>query len=152
MAIIRWYDYPESSKPAEMIDRLQKEMNRIFSDFSGRRLPFVRGTVFPPVNVSEDTENIYIRTELPGIKPEDMDISVEGETLAIRGERKLVEAGENVSYHRRERESGRFRRTMTLPVRINPEGVSAAFRNGVLKITLPKAPELRPKQIVVKSQ
>lgn len=152
VAIIRWYDRPETVRPVEMLERLQREMNRIFSDFSGRRLASLQGAVFPPVNLSEDGENLYVRTELPGMKPEDLEISVEGETLTIRGEKKLAEGGENVSYHRRERESGRFRRIMTLPTRVDPENVSAAFKNGVLKIVLPKAPEVRPKQITVKSE
>lgn len=152
MAIIRWYDHPEFTRPGDTVERLQKEMNRLFSDFMGRGIPAVRGTVFPPVNLSEDGESLYLRTELPGMKPEDIEISVEGETLTLRGERKLAEAGESVNYHRRERESGRFRRIIALPTRVNADEVSAVFRNGVLKIALPKAPDLRPKQVKVKTE
>lgn len=101
------------------------------------------------MNVSEDAENLYLYAELPGIKPEDIEISVEGESVTLRGERKL-QAAQNVSYHRRERESGRFRRIITLPTRINTEAVNAHFKNGVLKIVLPKAEEAKPKQIKVK--
>ena len=152
MAIIRWYDHPEFARPGDTVERLQKEMNRLFSDFMGRGFPAVRGAVFPPVNLSEDGESLYLRTELPGMKPEDIEISVEGETLTLRGERKLAEAGESVNYHRRERESGRFRRIIALPTRVNADEVSAVFRNGVLKIALPKAPDLRPKQVIVKTE
>ena len=151
MAIIRWYEHPEVARPGEMVERLQKEMNRLFSDFSGRGFPAFRVNVFPPVNMSEDAEKLYLRTELPGMKPEDVEISVEGETLTLRGERKVAEGGENVNYHRRERESGRFRRIMTLPAKVSPDDVSAVFKCGVLTITLPKAPEIRPKQITVKA-
>lgn len=90
-------------------------------------------------------------SELPGIEPGDIDISVEGETLTLRGERKLPETGEGVNYHRREREAGRFRRIVSLPARIDPDGVEAVFKNGVLRIVLPKAAEARPKQVKVKT-
>jgi HSP20 family protein len=151
MAIIRWYERPDPRGLSDQVERMQREMNRVFTDFFGRGASPLRAGVFPPVNVTEDQENLYIRAELPGIKPEEMEISVEGETLTLRGERKLHTA-ENVSYHRREREAGRFRRILTLPARINPEGVNAIFKNGVLNVVLPKAEEARPKQIRIKSQ
>jgi len=151
MAVIRWYDRPESTPRAgQAMERLQREVNRIFSDFSGRG-GSLRAAVFPPINVSEDEENLYIRAELPGIQAADMEVSVEGDALMVRGERKLDKTGEGVNYHRREREGGSFRRIVALPVRIDPEGVSAVCRNGVLSIVLPKAREALPKQITVKS-
>jgi HSP20 family protein len=132
--------------------QLKKEMDRLFTDFSGRTVSTHRAGVFPPINVSEDTENLYVSSELPGIEPDSIDLSVEGETLTLRGERRLTEAGEGVNYHRREREAGRFRRIISLPTRINPDGVEALFRNGVLRIVLPKAAEARPKQVTVKTE
>ncbi|GLI34061.1 Hsp20/alpha crystallin family protein [Desulforhabdus amnigena] len=151
MAIIRWSDYPEVPNPMREIERLHKEMNRLFSDLGLRSMsPFQVG-VYPAVNVSEDTQNIYVRAELPGLKSEDLEISVEGDTLTLRGERKLKEAGEGVNYHRREREAGRFRRILTLPTKIDPNAVDASLKDGVLKIVLPKAPEVLPKQIQVKT-
>jgi HSP20 family protein len=152
MAIIRWFEPPTLPRSSDVMGQLKKEMDRLFSDFTGRTGFPHRAGVFPPINVSEDSEKIYVRSELPGIEPDDIDISVEGETLTLRGERKLPEAGEGVSYHRREREAGRFRRIITLPARINPDGVEAAFKSGVLKIVLPKAAEARAKQITVKTQ
>jgi len=106
--------------------------------------------VFPHVNVSEDADNLHVRTELPGMLPEEIDISVEGDTVTLRGERKL-HVVENVNYHRREREAGRFRRIFTLPTRVNADAVTALFKDGVLKITLAKAEEAKPKQIQIKS-
>ncbi len=151
MAIVRWYERPNIRGVGEQMERMQREMNRLFSDFTGRGASPMQAGVFPPLNVAEDQESLYVRAELPGISPEDIEISVEGETLTLRGERKLL-AAENVSYHRREREAGRFRRILTLPMRINPETVNATFKNGVLKITLPKAEEAKPKQIKIKSE
>jgi HSP20 family protein len=144
MAIIRWHDLSNVNRP---IERLQREMNRLLTDFGRTGTPF--HGVFPPVNVTEDGDNLYIRAELPGIRPEDMDLSVEGETVTLRGERIQAQASENVSYHRHEREVGRFRRIISLPTRIDPEGASASFKNGVLKISLPKAKEAKPRQIQV---
>lgn len=153
MALIRWSDQGDLFRPFEEMeremDRLRREMDRLFTGFRGFRP--LRVGVFPPLNVSEDKDNLYVRAELPGINPSDIEISVEGDTLTLRGERKSAEVGENVSYHRREREFGRFRRSLTLPTRINTDKVEAVFKNGILRITLPKAEEVRPKQIAVKT-
>jgi len=152
MALIRWYERPDPFRPLQEMERMQSEMNRLFSSFMGRGVSPSRVGVFPPVNISEDAEKLYVRAELPGMKADDMEISVEGDTLTIRGEKKLGEAGENVNYHRREREAGRFRRILTLPTRINAEAVNASFKNGVLTIMLPKAAEAKPKPIKVMSE
>ncbi len=150
MAIIRWYDRPTFPRSLDVLGQLKREMDRLFTDFSDRRSSPYRAGVFPPLNVSEDDDKLCVSSELPGMEPDDLEISVEGDTLTLRGERKLPEAGEGVNYHRREREGGRFRRIINLPFRIDPNGVEAAFKNGVLNIVLPKAAEARPKQIKVK--
>jgi HSP20 family protein len=129
---------------------MQREMNRLYSTVKGRGGSPFRSDVFPHVNISEDADNLYVHSELPGMLPDEIDISVEGDTVTLRGERKLPVA-ENVSYHRREREAGRFRRIFSLPFRVNADAVSAVFKDGVLKITLPKAEEAKPKQIQIKS-
>ena len=152
MAIVRWYDRPTPPRPTGLMEQWKREMDRLFADSSGRSGSLYRAGVFPPINVSEDTDNLYVRSELPGVEPGDIEISVEGDTLTLRGERKLPEAGEGVNYHRREREAGRFRRIVTLPTRISPDGVEAIFKDGVLKIVLPKAAEARAKAIKVKTE
>jgi len=151
MAIVRWYDQPTASRPLGLMDQWKREMDRLFADFTGRTVSSYRTGVFPALNVTEDSDKLYVSSELPGMEPDDVEISVEGETLTLRGERKLPEAGEGVNYHRREREGGRFRRIITLPARIDPNGVEAVFNNGVLSIVLPKAAEARPRQIKVKT-
>jgi HSP20 family protein len=152
MAIVRWYDRPASPRPLGVMEQWKQEMDRLFSDFTGRTVAPHRAGVFPPLNVSEDSEKLYVSSELPGIEPDDIEVHVEGDTLTLRGERKLPEAGEGVNYHRREREGGRFRRIVTLPVRIDPNGVEAAFKHGVLNIVLPKAAEARARQIKVRTE
>ena len=149
MAAIRWFDRPRDW-PGKTVEQLQREMNRLLSEFPAGSASTMHAGVFPAVNISEDQEKLYVRAELPGMKPEDVEISVEGETLTVRGERKLTEAAGKVDYHRRERESGGFRRVISLPVKIDIDGVNATFKNGILKIVLPKAKEVLPKQIQIK--
>ncbi len=151
MALIRWFNRPEYARPHSEVERLQREVNDLFTGFFGAAPgQMLRSAVFPSVNVSEDDQNLYVSAELPGIKSEDMEILVEGETLTLRGERKTEKSSENVNYHRRECETGRFRRIITFPTRVDSEGVKASFKNGVLKVVLPKAEEAKPKQIPVK--
>jgi HSP20 family protein len=151
MAIIRWSDRPNLWQSSEELERFQEQMNRLFSNFLGERGPRQVGFgVFPPLNVSESDDNLYVRAELPGVKAEDIEISVEGETLTLRGERRLPEIATGVSFHRREREAGRFRRVISLNTKINPDAVDAHFKNGVLEVVLPKAMEAKPRQIAVK--
>ncbi len=150
MAIVRWHDQPSLFRMGEEMGRIQREMNRIMNTFSGLQPSLFRAGVFPPVNLTEDENNLYVRSELPGLDPEDIEISVEGDTLTLRGERKLKTA-ENVNYHRREREAGRFRRVLSLPTRVSTEAVQATCRNGVLTIVLPKAEEAKPRQVKIKT-
>jgi HSP20 family protein len=95
--------------------------------------------------------NFYVRAELPGVKPESLDISVVEGQLLLRGERKIEPEEQKAGYHRRERESGFFRRTIALPARVDPGKVSATMRNGVLTVTLPRAEEAKPRKISVKT-
>jgi HSP20 family protein len=125
-------------------------MDRLFRDYSGGAEPFF-SRAFPAVNITEDAENFYVRGELPGIRAEDLDVSVVEGGLLIRGERKLATEDEQANYHRRERESGFFRRMIALPARVDSTKVSAKVKNGVFTITLPKAEEAKPRKISVKT-
>ena len=125
-------------------------MDRVFAGLAGRAPLAADSGVFPALNVIEDSEKILVEAELPGVKPEDIEISVEGRTLSIRGERKREEVG-NVSYHRRERAAGIFQKALTLPVEINPEAVEAKCEHGVLKLVLPKAEHAKPRKIPVRT-
>ena len=151
MAFIRWYERPGASRSGQVLDRLQREMNRVFSDYLTGESP-MRAVPFPPVNISEDDANLYVRAEMPGIKLDDIEISVERESLTIHGQRKPAEAAEGTSFHRQEREGGRFRRIMSLPSSVEFEEAVATFKNGVLKIVLPKAKEAQPRQIKVSQE
>lgn len=107
--------------------------------------------VFPLINVTEDKDNYYVRAELPGLKADDLELSVTGETLSISGERKIPAEDEKAQYHRRERDAGRFSRIVSLPAQLNTGKVEASCTDGVLAVTLPKAEEAKPRQIAVKT-
>ena len=107
--------------------------------------------VFPLMNITEDKSNYYVRAELPGIKADELEMSVTGDTLSVSGERKLPVEDERAQYHRSEREAGRFSRIVTLPGQLNTGKVEARCTDGVLTVTLPKAEAAKPKQITVKT-
>ncbi|MBW1988566.1 MAG: Hsp20/alpha crystallin family protein [Deltaproteobacteria bacterium] len=106
--------------------------------------------VYPLFNITEDADNYYVRAELPGMTGSDLDIKVTGRALSISGQRK-AETDPEASYHRRERRSGTFDRTITLPAEVDADKVDARMKNGILTVTLPKAAHAKPRQIKVKS-
>jgi HSP20 family protein len=125
--------------------RLQDEVNRLVGNFRGPGASW--GAEFPAVNVWTKEDGAVLTAEVPGLKAEDIDISVTGSSLTIRGERKPeTTQGE---YHRREREAGSFVRAIDLPFRIDAERVEASFAHGVLTLTLPRAEADKPRKISV---
>lgn len=154
MAILRYPNWlwPDFSSAMEDFEKARRQMERFLSSFteSGAAAPVVSG-VFPPIVVRENDDKIIIEAEIPGIKADDIDISVNGKTLTLTGERKPEEA-QNVSFHRRERKWGSFRKAVTLPDNVNTDGIQAECKNGVLRIVLPKAEQAKPKKIEIKSE
>ena len=124
-------------------------MNRRFSDFAA---PFARATEFPAVNLWSDGNEAVVTAELPGIDPGAVDISVVGRTLTIKGGRKPDVTGDEGSYHRQERWSGSFTRTLELPFQIDPNKFEARFSKGVLEIKLPRAEADKPRKITIVAQ
>ncbi|MDI6777527.1 MAG: Hsp20/alpha crystallin family protein [Syntrophales bacterium] len=134
------------TEPLGEIQRLQREMNRLFS---GVFQPFSRN--FPPVNVWVGEEDAIITAEIPGMDPGKMDISVVGDTLTLSGAREMEVLKEGESYHRQERSHGRFTRTMQLPFKVDADKVEARYDKGALRITLPRAEEDKPQKVAIKS-
>ena len=147
MAIVRFQSNPNE---VTEVDRLRQGVNQLFNLFSTGEDPFF-SRVYPAINLTVEGDNFYVRAELPGVKPESLDISVIEGKLLIRGERKIEEEDQQTSYHRREREGGFFRRTISLPLKVDSEKVSANIKNGVLTITLSKSEETKPRKITVKT-
>ena len=150
MAIMRPFWPTRHSSVFSELDRMRRDMDRLFGGLSGRSFREPMAGVFPLTNVTEDNNNYYVRAELPGIKGEDLDISVTGEGLSISGERKIPAEGDNVRYHRREREAGSFSRMIGLPGEVDSDKVDAGLKDGILTITVPKAEKAKPKQITIK--
>ena len=133
---------------------LRREVDRLFEDFA-RPFDggfFRTGGAFPALNVWEDAEHIYAEAEMPGVKLSDVEVSVVGTELSIKGTRggKTEEKGR--TFHRQERWTGEFSRFFTLPTSVNPEKVEAVMKDGVLTITLPKAETAKPRRIEVKTK
>jgi HSP20 family protein len=137
--------------PFEELERMRREMDRLFEDLTEGVYREPRAGVFPLLNVTEGSENYYVRAELPGIKADDLDISVTGSSLSIGGERKISSEDEKVDYHRREREAGKFSRVISLPAQVDTGKVEASCVDGILTIVLPKSEAAKPKQITVKA-
>lgn len=130
---------------------MRREMDWLNSDLSRGLFAEPSAGVFPLMNVTEDGNSYYVRAELPGLKADELAISVTGDTLSISGERKLAAEDEKAQYHRREREAGTFSRIVSLPGQIDAGKVEARCADGVLTVILPKAESARPKQIAVKA-
>jgi len=147
-----WPSRPAFDHPFTDFDQLRREMLRMFgplpaSDVSGE----ASAGVFPPMNVSHDDDNFYITAEIPGIQASDLAISALRNRLSISGKREIPREHERVSYHRKERAEGSFSRTVTLPTDVAADRIEARYADGILMLTLPKAEEAKPRQIVVKT-
>ena len=128
------------------LSSMQQELNRLFEDFFGSRSSqMAEGTWFPAVDVSENDSEITIQAELPGLTQDDIDINLEDHRLTLSGEKKE----ENDNYHSIERSCEKFSRSFTLLSEIDAEHVQANFKDGVLKMTLPKTKESKPKKISI---
>jgi HSP20 family protein len=103
----------------------------------------------PPVDIQETEEGYRLQAELPGLTKEDIDITLENNVLRLSGERKYEREVKKESFHRVERTYGTFSRAFALPQQVNAEGVQAAFENGVLTITVPKAEQAKPRKISI---
>lgn len=135
-------------------DQLRREMDALFSRFAAPSSSLSTGWrgVFPAVNLYETADAYVLTAELPGVGPDDIQVSLEGSTLTLQGERKIDYVGqEDTSLHRRERHAGTFRRAFELPAVIDAEKVEAVHKNGVLLLRLPKTPEAQPRRISVKA-
>lgn len=153
MILRRLGDWPTWNwkSPFEEMEFMRRQLDRVLGSVRGEYVAAPSAGVFPLTNVAENSNAYYVRAELPGIKSDDLDISITGNKLTISGERKIPFEGENVKYHRREREAGSFSRIITLPGPVDASKVEAHAANGVLTIVIPKTESAKPKQITVKT-
>ena len=144
-----WPSRPAFEDTFADLDYLRREMHRLL-DNPGRDGNVGTG-VFPPMNVTQDGDNFYVRAEVPGIKASELSISAVKNRLSIAGKREIPTENERVSYHRQERPEGSFNRTLTLPTELDVERIEARYADGVLALRLPKAEAAKPRLISVKA-
>jgi len=130
---------------------LQDRMNRLFRESypEGREEALTTSTFAPPVDVYEDEHSITLKIEVPGIDEKDIDVRLENNTLTVHGERKFEKEEKEENFHRIERRYGSFVRTFKLPNTVDAEKVEASYDKGILKVTLAKRAEAKPRQIKV---
>ncbi len=146
-------------KGSDIFSALHKEIDRVFDDFHGRgSWPFTaiagdNGKVTPRMDVKETDAALEVTAELPGVEEEDIDVSLTDEMLTVKGEKKSETEREEKDLRVVERSYGSFERSVRLPCAVKADEVDAQFKNGVLKITLPKSPEAaaKTKKIAVKA-
>ncbi len=144
-SLIRWEPFRELLSMRDWMDRVFEDaFTRI-----DRPLGFLG---MPSVDLYQTDDDVIVKATLPGVKPEDINISVTGDVLNIRGEVKEEQVKEGASYHLRERRFGPFSRSLPLPTGVVADKAKAEFENGVLTLTLPKAEEVKPKTITVKAK
>ena len=147
MALERWDPFREAVS-------LRDAMNALFQD------SFVRpsgasaqgGGVALPLDVSENPNEFVVKASLPGVKPEDVQITVHGDTLTIQGETKVEDEKKGQRWHLRERRFGQFQRSLSLATPVDSDKAQASFEHGVLTLTLPKSEQAKPRQIKIGSR
>ena len=143
MTIVRW-------RPIRDVLSLQDDINHMFEDMWGARegeTQMMRS--MPPADIVEDKEHYSVSLEVPGLKKEDIKVTLKENTLIISGEKKKEAEEKDKTYHRVERSYGNFVRTFELPMEVNANKINAEFKDGILTITLPKSEESKPKEIQV---
>ncbi len=144
--LTRWNDFERS---LAMLDEFRRRMDTLFSGFDQGAFPAATAT-WPRVNLYDADSKVILEAELPGVARDDLDITVTRDTLSLAGVRK-TDVPEGYSVHRRERGEVRFSRSFALRDKVDPEKASAKLRDGVLTVTLEKAPEAQPRKIALKS-
>jgi HSP20 family protein len=139
-------------EPVRDMVHMSDAMDRLFENLYGRGWRDIDLFDAPSVDMYQTENEIVVKASLPGMKADDIQISVVGDVLTLRGEVKADQEIKEASYHIRERRSGSFARSMPLPSAVQADKAKAEFENGVLTLTLPKAEEMRPKTITVKAK
>jgi HSP20 family protein len=149
-----WPARPTFDSPFADFGSVRREMQRLLESvsgepWSGEPWNAMGAGVFPPINITQDQDNFYLRAEIPGVKANELSISALRNRVSIAGKREIQREHERVSYHRRERAEGSFNRAVTLPNEVDSARVEARYVDGILTLTLPKSEAAKPRQIAV---
>jgi HSP20 family protein len=144
MTLVKW-------EPFRDLMAMQDRMTRLLDETLSRfwKEDMARGVWVPPVDILERRNEVVLKVDLPGMSQDEVDIRVEESTLIIQGERKFIKEAPDENYIQIERPYGTFRRTFNIPRTIDQEGIKASYKDGVLRVVLPRKQEIQPKQIVV---
>jgi len=141
-------------RPFREVSKLRREMDRLWDDYFGpgrRALRPMEMEFAPAVDVSETAEQVVVKAEVPGIDVKDIDITLSGDVLTIKGEKKSEREEKEESYHLVERSYGSFTRSLKLPAAVEMDKIAARYEKGVLTVTCPKKEEVKPKAIEIKT-
>ena len=146
-----WRPFRELA-PFREFERMRREMDRFWDSFFERRPAKAgeEGEFLPSIDLAEKDNELVVKCEVPGMDPKDINISLSDGVLTIRGEKKQEREEKEADYHLVERSYGSFSRSIQLPKQVQSEKISASYKNGILKITLPKSEEAKKKEIKIK--
>ena len=152
MAIDMWRPFGmtvERSQPSRTLSDLQTEMNRLFEGVFGHPASVAGERMWAPrCDLWETNDDLVVTFELPGVSEKDVTVSITGDLLTVKGERRWTDQTER-SYHRVERAYGKFERSLQVPIPVQPNKVKASYRDGMLTVTLPKAEDVKPRDIKI---
>lgn len=154
MAIERWRPFGTMERwhPFRQLSEMQAEMNRLFDNVFGSPAATASERFWAPIcDMWETKDDVVVALDLPGVNEKDVSVSITGDLLSVKGERRHQQEVSEDGYHRLERAYGRFERAIQLPVPCQPDKVKATYRDGVLTVTLPKAEQVRAKEIKVEA-
>jgi HSP20 family protein len=154
MAMERWRPFGTMERwdPFRGINDIQTEMNRLFDSWSGRPTSTASERMWlPAVDVHETKDEFVLSLDIPGVSQKDVHISITGDLLTVKGERRFERESDDAgnTYHRVERLYGKFERSVQLPTMVQTDKVKATYQDGVLKVTLPKAEEVKPREVKI---
>lgn len=132
--------------------RIHRDMDDLFGTFFGGMPAWAERQVWPAINISETDSDVTVKAEVPGCRAEDIDISVQGNTLSISGQKKQEKEEKEKGYYYAERSYGSFRRDLTLPSEVEHNKIDAAYKDGILTIKMPKSEKAKAVKVKVKSQ
>ncbi len=151
MTLIPWRPREEWWDPFADLERIQSEMNRMFNlslaQQGSRNAGLLEGAWSPAVDIHDSKHNILVKADIPGLTKDDIEVTVQGDVLIIKGEKKQDKEIKEKNYVRTERFYGSFQRSIRLPSEVKVDKVEATYKNGVLELVLPKSEKAKPKQI-----
>jgi len=147
--LVTWSPFREIE---DMERRFENIFGRSLYPITWRRLPVEEREWAPAIEVFEKEDHFIVKAEVPGMKQDDIDVSVVGDMLTIKGERKAESEVKEQDYYCCERSYGSFHRSVSLPSNVNAEKIEASYKDGILEISLPKAPEVKPKKIAISAK